>query len=63
MGYANNREPRRFWKTDSSRAHAPCASCGAPARLHSAHLLFCDTCLDWVRQGGILEGDDLSAGD
>jgi hypothetical protein len=48
MGYTNNREPRRHWRaTESNRTRAPCASCGAPARAHTAVPL-CNACLDWA---------------
>ena len=63
MGYASNREPRRQWSLDRQRGRVPCASCGASARLHSAELPFCDTCLDWARQGKLPESDELGAGD
>jgi len=62
MGYASNREPRRRWSAERHRAHAPCASCGAPARLHSA-VPFCNTCLDRARQSDLDEWDELGAGD
>ena len=59
MGYSSNREPRRHWK-EAHRMRVPCASCGAPARPHSADLPFCNTCLDWARQRNF---DELGAGD
>ena len=61
MGYASNREPRRRWS--NQRARVSCASCGAPARLHSAELPFCNTCLDWARQSSLAEWDELGTGD
>jgi hypothetical protein len=61
MGYTSNREPRRRWK--DARMRVPCASCGAPARPHSAELPFCNTCLDWARQSNFVEWDELGAGD
>jgi endogenous inhibitor of DNA gyrase (YacG/DUF329 family) len=61
MGHTSNREPRRLWRGD--RARVPCASCGAPARPHSADLPFCNTCLDWARQKNLMEWDELGAGD
>lgn len=63
MGYASNREPRRRWNSERHRARVPCTSCGAPARLHSAELPFCSTCLDWARQSNLAEWDELGAGD
>lgn len=63
MGYTSNREPRRRWREDSHRARVPCASCGAPARPHSAELPFCYACLDWARQHNFSDWDDLGAGD
>jgi hypothetical protein len=64
MGHASNREPRRFWRaTRSNRVRVPCASCGAPARLHSAALPFCASCLGPARPGRYLDGDDLATGD
>ena len=64
MGQSNNREPRRLWKSmESNRAHAPCASCGATARAHSANLPFCNACLNWARQSNLTEWDELGAGD
>jgi len=63
MGYSSNREPRRKWSTERSRARVACASCGAPARLHAAELPFCTTCLDWARQSNLAESDDLGVGD
>jgi hypothetical protein len=62
MGNASNREPRRHWKA-AHRARVPCASCGTPARPHSPDLPFCNTCLDWARQGKLAEWDELGAGD
>lgn len=61
MGYASNREPRRMWS--DHRGRVPCASCGAPARLHSAELPFCNTCLDRARQSKLAEWDELGPGD
>ena len=63
MGYASNREPRRQWNADRHRARVPCVSCGAPARLHSAEVPFCVTCLDWARQRNLAESDELGASD
>lgn len=63
MGYASNREPRRQWNADRNRVRVPCTSCGAPARLHSAELPFCSTCLDWTRQSTHAEWDELGVGD
>lgn len=63
MGYHNNREPRRFWKTDRNRVRVPCASCGAPARPYGADLPFCDTCLDWMHPSSLAERSDLGATD
>ena len=63
MGYANDREPRRQWKARRSRAHVPCASCGAPARLRSAELPFCNACLEGARPGDLTEPDELGVGD
>ncbi|MBS1124289.1 MAG: hypothetical protein H6Q90_6517 [Deltaproteobacteria bacterium] len=64
MGQSNNSEPRRLWKsTESNRAHAPCASCGAKARPHAASLPFCNACLDRARQSNLAEWDELGAGD
>jgi len=63
MGYASNREPRRRWSADRHRARVPCASCGAPARLHSAELPFCNTCLDWAWQRSLAERDEQGTGD
>lgn len=62
MGQSNNREPRRLWKSmESSRAHVPCASCGAAARPHAANLSFCNACLDWTRHSNLAEWDELDA--
>jgi hypothetical protein len=64
MGETSNREPRRLWRAnENNRSRVPCASCGAPARPHSADLPFCNTCLDWARQTSLAEQDDLGAGD
>jgi endogenous inhibitor of DNA gyrase (YacG/DUF329 family) len=63
MGYASNREPRRRWKADEHRTRVPCASCGAPARPHTADLPFCNACSDWGRQGHLAEWDELAAAD
>lgn len=63
MGDASNREPRRWWSANQHRARVPCTSCGAPARLHSTELPFCNACLDWTRQRNLAEWDELGAGD
>lgn len=63
MGYANNHEPRRRASSERHRGRVPCASCGAPARVHSAELPFCNSCLDWARQSNLVEWDELGAGD
>lgn len=63
MGYTSNREPRRHWKADKHRMRVSCASCGAPARPHSAELAFCHTCLDWARHSNLAEWDELGVGD
>lgn len=63
MGYESNREPRRQWRTHKNRSRVPCTSCGAIARLHSAELPFCNTCLDWARKKNLGEWDELGVGD
>ena len=64
MGQSNNREPRRLWRSiGSSRAHVPCASCGAMARPHAGNLPFCNACLDRARESNLAGWDELGAGD
>jgi hypothetical protein len=64
MGYASNREPRRLWKeTEVHRGRTPCASCGSPARLHSAELPLCSACLDGAWDSSLAEWDVRGADD
>ena len=64
MSQCNNREPRRFWKSlERNRARVPCASCGVEARPGSAHLPFCNACLDWARHDNTADGDELGNSD
>lgn len=61
MGYASNREPRRQWRAERHRVRAACASCGAPSRMHSAELPFCDTCLHGAPRSDFTDRDELDA--
>jgi hypothetical protein len=63
MGHSNY-EPRRFYRSRNERQRgARCTSCGGRPSSHAAHQPFCDACLDWSRQSGLDEWDELGAGD
>jgi len=69
MGNLTSRDSRRSWSgpgphhRHDDQDHAPCASCGGPARPHGDDVPFCDTCLDWTRQRDLGTWDDLGTGD
>jgi ribosomal protein S14 len=60
----SNYEARRFYRRKPGhRDRTRCASCGTRASTHSADMPFCHACLDWARQGNLLEWDDLGEAD